>query len=425
MALSCPRCARPIADPAGPDGPPLFCMYCGQKLRAADDTLTHVAQPSPLNALLSFDPDPPPDDGGNGPPDYAVTRSISNDPSEPDPAANRDAAPSSVGGFRLIRFIGSGGMGNVYEAEAPETGERVAVVRTPEGAAHLSSTNRYVAPELRDGEVTTSTAFAVDSDSRYAELEAFVAKQAGGIDADSLEELLGDHGAPGLVDRRDDVVRLSGPSVVSSVTVASIVAEPESRTMRMSIGRAPAGYGPYLRVPWSWDGPVGVVDDEMEVGPTRGRSHRGTPLTDDERRTAHLTSATIQGALDRQPPHVVRAGFEELCHRQPAEPGLHTMAAILAVLDDEMDVALDHLDAALELEATPVLRARVLLLRSRVRSVIGRMVDADADRAELAAITDPSAADARAAAAEEARRPLSRRRLRLMSPDVMLFDLHA
>lgn len=305
------------------------------------------------------------------------------------------------------------------------TGERVAVVRTPDGASHLCSTNRYVAPELRDGEVTTSTAFAVDSDSRYAELEAFVAKQAGGIDADSLEDLLGDHGAPGLVDRADDVVRLSGPSVVSSVTVASIVAEPETRTMRMSIGRAPAGYGPYLRVPWSWDGPVGVVDDDMEVGPTRGRSHRGSSLTDDERRTAHLASATVQGALDRQPPHVVRAGFEELCHREPTEPGFHTMAAILAVLDDEMEVAVAHLDAALDLEGTPVLRSRLLLLRSRVLSVVGRSAEADADRAELAAIADPTAADAREAAAAEARRPLSRRRLRLMSPDVMLFDLHA
>lgn len=305
------------------------------------------------------------------------------------------------------------------------TGERVEVVGPSDGATHLSCTNRYVAAELRDGQVTPSPAFVVDSDSRFAQLEAFVAKHAGGIDGDALEEMLGDHGAPGLVDRCDDVVRLSGPSVVSSMSVASIVAEPERSTLRMSIGRAPSGYGPYLRVPWSWDGPVGVCGDELEVGPVRGRSHRGEALSDDQRHTSNLASAVGQGALDRDPPHVVRAGFEDLCHREPREPGYHTMAAVLAVLDDEMDVALDHLDAALDLEGTPSLRARLLLLRSRVRSVVGLDDGARADRAELATIADPVAAAARAAAVEEERRPLSRRRLRLMSPDVMLYDLHA
>jgi hypothetical protein len=305
------------------------------------------------------------------------------------------------------------------------TGDQVAVVRPTKEAGHLSSTNRYVAPELRVGEVTTSSSFALDSDSRIAELEAFVAKHAGGIDADSLEELLGDHGAPGLVDRSDDVVRLSGPSVVSSVSVASIVAEPDRRSVRMSIGRAPSGYGPYLHVPWSWDGPVGPVQDAVDVGPTRGRSHRGEPLDEARRRSSQLASAITQGALDRQPPHVVRAGFQELCHREPGEPGFHTMAAILAVLDDEMDAALHHLDAALDLEATPPLRARLLLLRSRVLHVAGRPADARADRRELAAMTDPLTDEARIAAAAESERPLSRRRLRLMSPDVMLLDLHA
>src|SRR5207248_10864088 len=36
-------------------------------------------------------------------------------------------APKSVGGYRLLRLLGSGGMGAVYEAEAPGTGNRVAV----------------------------------------------------------------------------------------------------------------------------------------------------------------------------------------------------------------------------------------------------------------------------------------------------------
>ncbi len=39
-------------------------------------------------------------------------------------------------------------------------------------------------------------------------------------------------------------------------------------------------------------------------------------------------------------------------------------------------------------------------------------------------MTEPSTARPRAAAAHEAEHPLSARRLRLMSPDVMLIDLH-
>ena len=38
-----------------------------------------------------------------------------------------EPSPQSVGGYRLLRLLGSGGMGTVYEAEAPATGHRVAV----------------------------------------------------------------------------------------------------------------------------------------------------------------------------------------------------------------------------------------------------------------------------------------------------------
>ena len=43
--------------------------------------------------------------------------------------------------------------------------------------------------------------------------EAFAAKHAGGIDTALLEELLGDFGAPGLIDRTDDVVAVGAEPV--------------------------------------------------------------------------------------------------------------------------------------------------------------------------------------------------------------------
>jgi hypothetical protein len=76
-------------------------MFCGQKLG------THT-------------PDP------NTPvPTGMVTGSFVPFTDTGEPAS--EPPPSAVGGYRLVRFIGAGGMGAVYEAEAADTGARVAV----------------------------------------------------------------------------------------------------------------------------------------------------------------------------------------------------------------------------------------------------------------------------------------------------------
>jgi hypothetical protein len=303
------------------------------------------------------------------------------------------------------------------------TGRAVEVVESAAGA-HQSCTNRYLSEELRRHEVTTSNAFAVDSDSRFSQLEAFVAKATGGIDGDDLEELLGDYDAPGIVDRRPGVTRLSGNSVVSPISVASIVAEPATRSIRVSVGLAPSGFGPYMKVPWSWDGPVGVVGGEFQMGPTRGRSHHGTALTDSERSVARSFSRVTQEFVDGTAPHLIRAEFEELTHRVPDEPGFHTMAAFMAIIDGEMRSALGHLDHALELESTPHPRARLLLFRSRVLEVEGDSSGAGQARDELLAMNDPLTQHERHAAAAEAIRPMRRSKLRRLTLDLFNLDAH-
>ena len=304
------------------------------------------------------------------------------------------------------------------------TGRAVEVIEPAAGTHHQSCTNRYLSEVLQRDEVTTSTAFAVDSDSRFAQLEAFVAKATGGIDGDDLEELLGDYDAPGIVDRRPGVTRLSGNSVVSPISVASIVAEPATRSIRVSVGLAPSGFGPYMKVPWSWDGPVGIVDEAFEVGPTRGRSHHGTALTETERAVARTFSRVTQEFVDGTAPHLIRAEFEELTHRVPDEPGFHTMAAFMAIIDGEMRAALSHLDHALELESTPHPRARLLLFRSRVLEVEGDSSGARQARDELLAMSDPLTQHERDAAAAEAIGPMRRSKLRRLTLDLFNLDAH-
>src|SRR6516225_1953456 len=95
MQLTCPRCSR-VLDFDGER--PSFCAYCGQHLsdKAAPATVDFEAEAATL---------PP-----------AARASA---PAEP--------VPDVIGGYRLLRSLGSGGMGTVHEAEEIASGRRVAV----------------------------------------------------------------------------------------------------------------------------------------------------------------------------------------------------------------------------------------------------------------------------------------------------------
>lgn len=111
MSLLCPRCSRVLADSGESVDAPLFCMYCGEKLHgqpasSSDDTMGYEAPP----ALDS---------------QHMITRSVDEGAVVAQSVA--EMPPSSIGGYRLLKFIGAGGMGSVYEAEADTSGQRVAV----------------------------------------------------------------------------------------------------------------------------------------------------------------------------------------------------------------------------------------------------------------------------------------------------------
>ncbi len=82
MPSTCPRCERSTDT----DGA-AFCMFCGERLSDPHATIAHVAAEEGMD---------------NG-------------------------MPSRIGGYRILRRLGEGGMGIVYEAEADESGHRVAV----------------------------------------------------------------------------------------------------------------------------------------------------------------------------------------------------------------------------------------------------------------------------------------------------------
>ncbi|HYT92820.1 MAG TPA: protein kinase [Gemmataceae bacterium] len=111
MQVDCPQCGH-VLEFSGER--PSFCAYCGKPL----------SRP-PLDATSPFDPD------ATRP---AVTRA----------GGEVHEAPRSVGNYRLLRPLGGGGMGTVYEAEESGSHRHVALkLISPEYAASPDAVDRF------------------------------------------------------------------------------------------------------------------------------------------------------------------------------------------------------------------------------------------------------------------------------------------
>lgn len=302
------------------------------------------------------------------------------------------------------------------------TAKRVEVIESEADDDHLTCTNSYLHPAFQNGETPPGPDFRIDSLDRRCQLEAFVEKNRGAIDTESLQWLLGDYGGVDIVDLTPDVQRVDGTSVVAIDTVASIVSIPDERRIDVSVGPCPTGFGPYASVAWNWDGPVGAADDEVEIGPQRGRSHRGEPLSDSERAVSHRIAEIAHRHLEKAPPRVSLAALANLIDELPNEPSLRRIVGQLSILVGEPAAALAHLDHALTLEGTPGLREKLLLARSRAHSLLGDETAAQADRDEVLR-SDPTHAPLEyAAARRESTKPPTRRALRNMAIDLLHLD---
>jgi hypothetical protein len=110
MQVACPSCGKTLEYTGDR---PRFCSYCGGAVSTSVTT--------PLAPSASEERTVPPSKDWS--PDTAATVATA-------PSPNGDlgrGVPSDVGGYRLLRRLGGGGMGAVYEAEEVASGRRVAL----------------------------------------------------------------------------------------------------------------------------------------------------------------------------------------------------------------------------------------------------------------------------------------------------------
>jgi hypothetical protein len=302
------------------------------------------------------------------------------------------------------------------------TSRRAAVVEPRPGEDFLACTNRYHHPDTRPGEAVPAPAWTASCAGRELRLEQ--AARGGDLTPADLGRLLGDHADPFEPARE----RATGGVIGQPISVASVVLEPEDRSVLVSTGSSPTGWGPYVRVAWDWQGEVGAWEALGDACPVRVQ----TPDDAGETRTRFATGeagrayAHFREAVQRFESKHDWAGalahLERAAALDAEEPSYRFLAGTLRLHAGELHQALAHFEAALEEETSSFRQGQCLLWASRTAELAGARERARALRETLMASTDPLLQQHRAAARREQQHPYPKSRLKSLVPSMVLAD---
>jgi hypothetical protein len=218
------------------------------------------------------------------------------------------------------------------------------------------------------------------------------------------------------------VRRHIGGVLAQPCNVHTVVVEPSSRSLVMGVGPAPVCDGPFVRVRWDWDGPVGswelgALDDAAALTVTAV----DVPGVARSEAAAHAVAA-VREEQSSHDPHATSAALERAIAAAPDDPSLRLAAAWIHLKRGDAGRALAHVRAGLLRETLPYRRGQLLLWGARA-AIAGR--DAESATAwwdELDRLAGADVEELRARGRSDRARP---RRWRSRRPDVQLFMLDA
>jgi len=267
---------------------------------------------------------------------------------------------------------------------------RVELVEPPAGADSLICCNRYRHPAMLPGQVAASEAWRLQSDQRERRLRTLVdaAAAKGGADAIALARMLADRRHPD----DPDVVRHTGGIVAQSMTVHSVVVEPEARRLSLGVGPAPVCESRWLTIGWSWDGPAGAWDvieggtipgfTIAEMGAGIGRSLAADAVAEAQ----HIDQTTHDTAA-------MAAALERAALAAPRDPSIRLALLWTQMRRGDLARALEHARTGLELERVPYPRGQLLLWGARAAEDAGDAAQAAAWRRDLGALRGEGVAE--------------------------------
>jgi len=289
------------------------------------------------------------------------------------------------------------------------------------GGQHLCCANRYRHPDMTPGEAQASIAWALHSDARERRLRALVEEFGDGLTSEDLMVMLGDR-----VDTdAPEVRRHFGGVLAQGCNVHAVVVEPATRSLLLAIGPAPTVDGPFVRVRWDWDGPVGA----WEVDPD-GYLHgvAGIEVTPVEVPGATRTVAAREVAIaireeqSTHDPRAIAAALERAIAAAPEDPSLRLAATWTHLRRGDAGRALASARAGLLRESLPYRRGQLLLWGARAAISARDDESATAFWDELDRLPGADVEELRTAARADRLRP---RRWRTRKPDAHLFMMDA
>jgi hypothetical protein len=295
------------------------------------------------------------------------------------------------------------------------------IVEPAAGARWLVCANRYRHPEMTAGEAAASAAWAIHSDQRERRLRALLETAAGPLGSEALMAMLADRSDPDAPELR----RHLGGVVAQPCNVHAVVIEPASRSLLLGVGPAPVCDGPFVRVRWDWDGPVGAweLDPEGRLEGVPGLTVEPAEVAGPARsEAAQQAAAAIREEQSSHDPHAIAAALERAITAAPDDPSLRLAAAWTHLRRGDAGRALAHARAGLLRERLPYRRGQLLLWGARAALATRDPEAAAAFWQELDRLWGPDLDELRARSRADRARP---RRWRTRRPDAHLFMLDA